>query len=149
MVGWNSVVNSHHFSPEASQLKANAQRYEGGSVNMPGQLALGASIELLRECNLAEAGRPLTTSITDRCNYLVESLQRIGVNVCRAGDPKCHSGIVPFTLPGIDSAAVRAHLLKQDVVLSVRHGFLRAAVHGYNSTSDVDRLVEGISELMR
>jgi cysteine desulfurase / selenocysteine lyase len=149
MVGWNSVVNSHHFSPEASQLKANAQRYEGGSVNMPGQLALGASIELLRECNLAESGRPLTTSITDHCNYLVESLRRIGVSVCRADDPNCHSGIVPFRLPGIDSAAVRTHLLKQDVVLSVRHGFLRAAVHGYNSTSDIDRLIEGLSEFMR
>lgn len=149
MVGWNSVVNSHHFSPEASQLKSNAQRYEGGSVNMPGQLALGASIELLRECNLAESGRPLTTSITDHCNYLVESLRRIGVSVCRADDPNCHSGIVPFRLPGIDSAAVRTHLLKQDVVLSVRHGFLRAAVHGYNSTSDIDRLIEGLSEFMR
>jgi len=144
MVGWNSVVNSHHFSPEASELKTNAQRYEGGSMNMPGQLALGASIELLRECNSAEAGHALTSSITDHCNYLVESLCRIGAVVYRAGDPNCHSGIVPFTLPGVDSASVRTYLLKQDVVLSVRHGFLRAAVHGYNSTEDVDRLVEAL-----
>jgi selenocysteine lyase/cysteine desulfurase len=149
MIGWNSVVNSHHFSPEASELKANAQRYEGGSGNMPGQLALGASIELLRDCNRAEAGFPLTTSITDHCNYLADSLVRIGASVYRAEDPKCHSGIVPFTIPDVDSAAVRAHLLKQDVVLSVRHGFLRAAVHGYNTTSDVDRLIEGVSEMMR
>ena len=147
MIGWNSVVNSHHFSPEASELKANAQRYEGGAWNMPGQLALGASIELLRDCNSAEAGHALTASITDHCNYLVESLLRIGASVCRAGDPNCHSGIVPFTLPGVDSAAVRAHLLEQDVVLSVRHGFLRAAVHGYNSTEDVDRLVAAVKEI--
>jgi selenocysteine lyase/cysteine desulfurase len=149
MIGWNSVVDSHHFSPDASELKPNAQRYEGGAVNMAGQLALGASIKLLRDCNPASKGSPLTASITDHCNYLVDSLLGIGAHVYRSCDSNSHSGIVPFKIPNIDSTAVRTHLLAQDVVLSVRHGFLRAAVHGYNSTDDIDRLVRASIEMIR
>ena len=48
-VGWHSVVGSYN-SPEIEfRLKPNAQRWEGGSFNMPGLQALGASLGLLLE----------------------------------------------------------------------------------------------------
>jgi len=144
MIGWNSVVGAHHFLPDASELKPNSQRFEGGACNMPGQISLGTSIELLRQCNPASEGYPLTTSIIDHCNYLVDELQRIGAVCYRASDARCHSGIVPFKLPNHDGTLIRAQLLKSNVVLSVRQGFLRAAVHGYNSTDDIDRLINGV-----
>ena len=48
-VGWHSVVGSYN-SPEIEfRLKPSAERWEGGSFNMPGLQALGASVRLLLE----------------------------------------------------------------------------------------------------
>ena len=48
-VGWHSVVGSYN-SPEIDfTLKPSAERWEGGSFNMPGLQALGASVGLLLE----------------------------------------------------------------------------------------------------
>src|SRR5271165_735717 len=48
-VGWHSVVGSFN-SPEVEfRLKPSAERWEGGSFNMPGLQALGASVRLLLE----------------------------------------------------------------------------------------------------
>ena len=48
-VGWHSVVGSYN-SPEIEyRLKPSAQRWEGGSFNMAGLQALGASLSLLEE----------------------------------------------------------------------------------------------------
>ena len=46
-VGWNSVKNEHDFHKIDYDLKDTAERYEGGSQNVAGLLALRASLELL------------------------------------------------------------------------------------------------------
>src|SRR5262249_28730265 len=49
LVGWHSVVGSYNAPALDFQLKPNAGRWEGGSFNMPGLQALGASLRLLLE----------------------------------------------------------------------------------------------------
>ncbi len=46
-VGWNSVRHQHDFSRIELVFKDTAARYEGGSQNVAGLSALGASLELL------------------------------------------------------------------------------------------------------
>src|SRR5487761_353558 len=46
-LGWNSVGQAHDFGQIDLRLKPSAARYEGGTYNMPGLLALGASLEML------------------------------------------------------------------------------------------------------
>jgi selenocysteine lyase/cysteine desulfurase len=140
-IGWNSVVHAHDFSRIELNLRESAARYEGGSQNMAGMIALGASLKLLaRYGPAAIAERVLET--TDRaCRRLAE----IGATIFSDRSPPHKSGIVQFELPGRDSRALLQKCLREGVVLSCRAGRLRISPHAYNDAGDVDRLIAALS----
>lgn len=139
-VGWNSVVHAHDFNRVELTIKQTAERYEGGSSNVAGLLALGASLELLgRFGSEAIARRVLETT-----DLACRRLEEIGAQIqSDRGEPHA-SGIVVFQLPGRDPEAVRRQCLERQVVLSCRAGRLRISPHAYNDPSDVDRLIESL-----
>ena len=61
-VGWNSVRHAHDFSHIAFDLRPAARRYEGGSQNMVGLLAMGASLQLFAEWACPPDSPPLGTA---------------------------------------------------------------------------------------
>lgn len=139
-IGWNSVVQSHDYSHIELTLKPAARRYEGGTYNMPGLLALGASLELLAEFPVSEiANRVL--SLTDA---LCERLLAAGAVVSSCREPGRASGIVSFELPDDNPAEVRRRCRERQVVLSCREGRLRVSPHAYNNDDDLDRLIEAL-----
>jgi selenocysteine lyase/cysteine desulfurase len=141
-VGWNSVVNEHDFHRIDLTLKPNAIRYEGGSQNSAGILALGASIELLNGYGAAA----ISQAVVDISELACERLRQIGATIFSDRTPKHRSGIVAFELPGKDSQELRRRCLAQHVVLSCRAGRLRISPHAYNNADDVDRLVAALTE---
>ena len=62
-VGWNSVVQAHDFGRIELNLRPDASRYEGGSRNMVGHLALGASLDLLASLGLGSDQSPLAERV--------------------------------------------------------------------------------------
>jgi len=145
-VGWHSVVHSQDYTRIELTLKPTAARYEGGTQNMAGMLALGASLDLLQELNLETVGAAIL-DITDRA---CERLREIGATIVsdrrrehRGGGQR--SGIVAFELPGRDSLAVKKHCLTRQVVLSCRAGRLRISPHAYNNEEDLDRLIDALT----
>jgi cysteine desulfurase/selenocysteine lyase len=139
-VGWNSVVHAHDFTRIELVLKDAAERYEGGSPNTAGLIALGASLELLNRFGIQAVARRVL-EITDlACGRLEE----IGA-VIRSDRRQPHkSGIVAFELPGRDPQVLRRQCLAHDVVLSCRGGRLRISPHAYNDDSDIQRLIEAL-----
>jgi cysteine desulfurase / selenocysteine lyase len=142
MVGWNSVNQSHDFSRCELDLRASAARYEGGSANMVGIAALGASLQLLASLGLTPATSPLADRVGELTDRAVERLLAIGALIRSPLVPSHRSGILAFELPGADPMALRRRCLDQSVVLSVRHGWLRISPHAYNNDQDIDRLVD-------
>jgi len=139
-VGWNSVVHSHDFTRIELAFKPTAERYEGGSPNTAGLIALGASLELLgRFPQEAIARRVLETT-----DLACERLEEIGAVIHSDRRQEHKSGIVTFELPGRDPQALREKCLRQQVVLSCRGGRLRISPHAYNDASDIDRLMEAL-----
>jgi len=140
-VGWNSVKREHDFNRIELDIKDTAERYEGGSQNVAGLIALGASLELLAQFP-AEARAARVLEITDlACQRLAE----IGAVILSDRDREENkSGIVLFELPGRDPQAIRRACLEKGVILSCRAGRLRISPHAYNDESDVDRLIEAI-----
>jgi cysteine desulfurase / selenocysteine lyase len=141
-VGWNSVKHQHDFHRIELDLKDTAERYEGGSRNVAGLIALGASLELLSQFS-AETMSARVLEITD---YASEGLEEIGaVILSDRRNAANKSGIVLFELPGRDAMAVRRACLEKGVLLSCRAGRLRISPHAYNDRSDVDRLIKALS----
>jgi selenocysteine lyase/cysteine desulfurase len=146
MMGWGSVDQAYRFDPEAMTLLPSAARYEGGSLNMAGMLGFAASLEVLLAagCHRWESG--MAATILELADYAAEGLRRLGAIVERHPDPRHRSGIVAFTLPPHDSSLLRQRLLQEKIVVSVRHGQLRAALHAYNTTQEIDRLLSVLAE---
>ncbi|MDD4788900.1 MAG: aminotransferase class V-fold PLP-dependent enzyme [Pirellulales bacterium] len=139
-VGWNSVVHARDFSRIELKLKDSAERYEGGSQNMAGMIALGESVALLLRFGVAAIAERIF-AITD---LACARLSSIGARIVSDRRPESKSGIVVFEMPGSDPAAIRQECLKRNVVLSCRGGRLRISLHAYNSADDVDRLVAAV-----
>lgn len=141
-VGAGSVVGQD-FSTIDYQLKPTADRYEGGSWNTGGLMALEASLELLNRWP-RQAFADAVLEITD---LACEKLRSVGAQIAthRQIEPSGHdprSGIVSFNLPGHAPQAVRKACLAAGVALMVRGGRVRVSPHAYTTLEDIDRLID-------
>lgn len=150
MQGWGSLQMASQFRTDQMQLKNDASRFEGGSANHVGIIGLSESLRLLLSlgCNLGV--NPVASSVLKNAASIEEGLQSAGAKVFRARSASDSdselSGILTFSVPGADPNVVRRHLLTQEIVVSVRHGRLRAATHAYNNADDISRLVSTVRD---
>jgi selenocysteine lyase/cysteine desulfurase len=141
-LGWHSVAHSSDYARIELNLRPTAARYEGGTWNMPGILGLGGSLELLLKYG-ANAISEHVLQVTDR---ICERLTERGATIASDRDPRHASGIVSFTMPGVDPNTARGQCLERGVVLNNRAGKIRVSAHAYNDEGDVDRLVSALIE---
>jgi selenocysteine lyase/cysteine desulfurase len=144
-VGWNSVVHAHDFSRIELNLRPEASRYEGGSRNMVGHLALGASLDLLAGLGVGPERSPVAERVLALTDEAAARLESIGAVIKSRRLPLRRSGILAFELPGRNPVEVRRRCLQSGVVLSVRGGNLRLSPHAYNDETDLDRLIDVLS----
>jgi len=142
-VGWNSVVHQYDFSRIEFKLRDSAARYEGGSQNMVGLLALGASLDMLASFGLTSRQSPIADQVLSVTDFACERLVEMGA-VLSHPQSNHRSGIVSFELPGRDPLEARRRCLDEGVVLSCRDGRLRISAHAYANSDDVDRLIEAL-----
>jgi cysteine desulfurase / selenocysteine lyase len=137
-VGWHSVVTPYNDPRIDFTLKPNAQRWEGGSFNMPGLQALGASLELLLEIGL----EAVSNRILDRAEAVRELAVAAGWRVFGSTRPADHSGIVALEQDGVDPDRFARAARGQGVALASRRGHVRVSPHIYNNADDLARLAE-------
>jgi cysteine desulfurase / selenocysteine lyase len=141
-VGWNSVVNAEDFSTIDFRLKPHAGRWESGSLNVGGVTALGGSLELL-----LEVGVPAVTErVLGLTDYLCERAARAGLEVFSSRRPGDKSGIVSLAVPGADPAGLVRRCRAEKIVINQRAGRVRVSPHAYNTTEELDRLVEVLTQ---
>lgn len=144
-VGWNSVAD-RRFDKIELTLRPEAARFEGGTLNTPGFLGLGASVDLLLAHGVGPKRRELADRVLALGDYACEELRKAGAAIQSHRGPECSSGIISFLPPRGEPMAVRARLRDRNVVVSCRNGWLRIALHGFNDESDISRLIEGLKE---
>lgn len=134
--GWTNVRGFPKHSTE-EELRPDAGRYECGTLNTIGCFGLRASIELFLEAGV-DAISEKVLDLTDRvADYVVNRGYELAAPRSRATG----SGIVSFRKGGVDSEAVRQRLIAQQVSVSARKGYIRAAPHFYNSETEVERFL--------
>ena len=137
-IGWMNVINAQDYGNYDFTLRSDAGRFECGSYNVPGLLALKASVELLMGVGIEAVSRRIKV-LTD---HFVDGLTDQQLRVLSPRDAEMWSGIVSFLVPGTVPEALFLKLRKEHrVEIAVREGRLRCSPHIYNTTEQLDRLV--------
>jgi cysteine desulfurase / selenocysteine lyase len=137
-VGWNSVIDSRNFGAAGFRLKPHAGRWESGSLNVGGILALGANLDLL----LAYGIDAVAERVLNLTDHLCAAAERVGVKVYSSRLPAEKSGIVSLVVPHGDVRAVVRRCRDAGIVVNQRAGRLRVSPHAYNTVEELDRLIE-------
>jgi selenocysteine lyase/cysteine desulfurase len=146
-VGWNSVVGRRDFDRIDLRLRPEAARYEGGSQNMVGFHALGASLDLLERFGLSAHRSAVAERVLANVDYACQRLASLGARIASdRREPQRHgSGILSFDFPDRDANTVAGVCAAGGVALSCRGGRLRISPHAYNNEEDVERLIGALT----
>jgi cysteine desulfurase/selenocysteine lyase len=143
--GWRSVANIWDFLRYDQPLAPNATRFEGGTLNFLGALSLDRSIGVIESAGVDA----ISAHVLDLTDHLAEGLLACGANLRSLRGPGISSGIVTFTLPGVDSIALGRALQSEGVVTTWRASGIRVAPHGYNTHDEIDTLLRLVPEHAR
>ena len=142
--GWFSVRKPFDFEDMDQPLKDSAARYEEGAYNFVGISGMVGSLDLLT----AIGTQSLEQRLIELTDELAEGLQSIGWTVLSPREVDSEkSGILQATRDNLDVATLERTLADRGVFVSVRGGALRVAPHGYNTSEDLQRLLEALAEL--
>ncbi len=140
--GWNSVAHRMEWDNLAYVPDSSARRFEGGSPNVLGVLALGASLGLLA----AVGSRAVWERISALAATTVSILEARGMDVLSDRSPEHASGIVVFRHPAREPGGVVEALRGRGVVVTgPRGGGVRVSPHAWCNEDDLDRLDEGLA----
>ena len=145
--GWNNVRCPNYVAQEHIVFRGGAQKYEAGTHNLLGIVGLVTAMGLILELGVENIARELLRKRT----WLVPALQVKGCTVLQADAPaEAGSGIISFTRPGADLAALHQMLLEAGVVTSLRadrtgQKYIRLSPHFYNTDEELERAVRLIS----
>lgn len=121
------------------EMWSSARRFEGGTANAGGILALGASLDLLLSCGIDAIWSRLY-DVTEQVRQLLISL---GYQV---RSPAGHSGIISCEVSDDDRRRILATAKPAGVVLNFREGLMRFSPHAYTNETDLDRLRSVLAE---
>jgi selenocysteine lyase/cysteine desulfurase len=139
MVGWMNVIDAMDYGKYDYTLRPDAGRFECGTHNVGGLLALKASVEMLSAIGVGMIAQRLR-ELTDR---LIRGLSAKGYAIVSPRDKWQWSGIVSFTSQTHDHEELFQTLRREHhTEIALREGRLRVSPHFYNTEAQIDRLVE-------
>src|SRR6218665_1964002 len=114
--GWHMLERMGDYTRTDWEPARSARRFECGSPNMLGAMALEASLSLLEDVGMPQ----VTAQIEERMVLLQHGLQRLGATLHSPLDPDRRAGIFTFSLGGWDNQALFARLKEQQIVCAQR-----------------------------
>lgn len=139
MLGWMNVIDAQNFGSYNYTLKSDAGRFECGSYNIPGLLALKVSLEMLLSLGTEHVANRLHT-LGER---LIRGLTEKGYTIVSPRGVGQWSGIVSFTSAVHDHMRIVRALRKDHrIEIALREGRLRVSPHFYNTEEQMDHLTD-------
>jgi selenocysteine lyase/cysteine desulfurase len=142
MVGWNSVVARHDFTSRDDRLRPAAARWEGGSANLCGHLALRASFRIFEQVTTCHGTQAIAEQVLENSRRLSEALSNVGAEIFSPKQKDERSGIVIFRMPNEAPSETRRRCAQRDVIVNCRGQGVRASIHAYNDDDDIARLMD-------
>ncbi|QQZ43815.1 aminotransferase class V-fold PLP-dependent enzyme [Pseudomonas sp. SK3(2021)] len=144
--GWHMLEHMGDYSRSEWEPAKSARRFECGSPNMLGAMALEASLSLLEEVGMEH----VATLIAERVQWLQDGLNAIpGVRLHTPLNPARRGGIFSFSIDGIDNQVVYEALQQQQVVCIPRGPGVRFSPHFYTEKRVIDETLEIVAGIAR
>jgi len=140
MIGWLNVIDSQNFGHYDYTLRPDASRFECGSHNVPGLMALRASLQMLQSIGIGEISARIK-SLTD---ILITGLKGKGYRIISPRLGEQWSGIVSFASPMLNHEKIFQYLRSQRIEIAQRVGRLRCSPHFYNTEAQIQRLLDAL-----
>lgn len=142
--GWHMLEHAGDYDRVDWQPARSARRFECGSPNLLGAMALEASLSLLEEVGMANVGQALV----ERIDHLHQALSAMpGVTPLSPSDPLKRAGIVTFRVDGWDNAALFEQLKTEQIVCALRGGGVRLSPHFYTRAEVIEQTLAVIGNL--
>jgi selenocysteine lyase/cysteine desulfurase len=138
-VGWMNFVNARNFLQYDFTLRPDAGRFESGSGNTPGLLALRESIRLISEAGIERISQRIKI-LTD---LLIDGLTKKGYRIASPREGTQWSGIVSFSSPTQNQEDIHRSLhTDHRIEIALREKRLRCSPHFYNTEEQIEKLVD-------
>jgi cysteine desulfurase/selenocysteine lyase len=144
--GWHMLEHMGDYGRTTWEPAKSARRFECGSPNMLGAMALEASLSLLEE-----VGMPTVAAlIAERVQWLQDGLGAIaGITLHSPLNPARRGGILSFSIDGIDNQVVHKALTAQQVVCIPRGPGVRFSPHFYTEKRVIDETIAIVSVIAK
>ncbi|AJO77431.1 MULTISPECIES: aminotransferase class V-fold PLP-dependent enzyme [Pseudomonas] len=142
--GWHMLEHMGDYSRNEWEPAKSARRFECGSPNMLGAMALEASLSLLEEVGMEQ----VATLIAERLQWLQDGLGALpGVRLHTPLNPSRRGGIISFSIDGIDNQEVYEALRQQQVVCIPRGPGIRFSPHFYTEKRVIDETIAIVAKI--
>jgi selenocysteine lyase/cysteine desulfurase len=138
LVGWHSASSPNFIAQESLAFKADARRYEPGSLNVAGIIGLRAALQLIFECGV----EAVETRVLALARRVAADATRAGLTIVGSANGAGVSGIVSVSSTKRDVARLHKSLEAAGIVTSLRYlrdgrKCLRLSPHFYNREEEV------------
>ena len=138
--GWTNVAGYNDYASRDMALRADAGRYECGTLNTIGCFGLRASMELILE---AGVGR-ICEAVQGLTDQLAHGACRKGYELLGDRTLENGAGIIAIQKPGLDSRKIVHDLKQRGIAAAPRQGWVRMSPHFYISPEEIDRVVASL-----
>jgi cysteine desulfurase/selenocysteine lyase len=143
-VGWKSTEDAIAFDATTIPLARSARRLEYSTPAYAAGAALTAAVDYLLDLgveNVLEHDLTLAAELRD-------GLERLGAEVLTPVEDDRRAGIVIARFPGREGPEVASALAEATVIVSPRLGAVRFSCHHFNDSSDVERALVALAEIL-
>jgi selenocysteine lyase/cysteine desulfurase len=142
--GWASVAHREQWDNLDLVWDETARRLEGGTPNVGGIYGLGAALEMLMAADVGA----IWQHVNGLCERLCDGLREMGADLLSDRSAEGGSGIVTFRIPRMSPDDAVERLLLAGIVCSPRGGGLRVSPHGYNTSDEIDLLLDTVAAVV-
>lgn len=143
--GWHMLENAGDYDRDDWAPARSARRFECGSPNMLGAMALEASLSLLEEVGMPEVERALH----ERVQWLLDGLSAMpGVRLLSAQQRDRRAGIVTFTADAWDNRELHERLKAEQIICAQRGGGIRLSPHFYTEARVIEHCLQRVRAIL-
>ena len=142
--GWHMLEHAGDYQRSDWEPARSARRFECGSPNMLGAMALEASLSLLEDVGMPQVEQALQ----ERVQCLIDGLHRVpGAHLHSAVAREHRAGVVTFSLDGWQHQALFEQLKAHEVICAQRGAGIRLSPHFYTRPQVIEETLQLLRQL--